>query len=215
MLIPSSCSQKAFEFFEDQFDVIDSNQGMVNASLAIAMHSFEDLDCREVWQKINQLSAKIASRSGGQNIEARIAHLHQILFIEEGFVALPKRQASHLLDSFLSMVLELKVGTPELIGLIYKVVAEMNGIVAEPVLYRDRLHLRVYDGHGWLLLDMCNRGQLVDPDGRDVIKLNSLSHREWIGRMLFRNMSLLENSGRHQDHAAMEELHSVLQSIQA
>lgn len=213
MLIPSSCSQKAFELFEDQVDVIDSNQGMVNASLAIAMHSFDDLDCREVWQKINQLSAKIAQRSRGKNLEAKIAHLHQVLFVEEGFVALPKRQASHLLDSFLSMVMELKVGMPELIGLIYKVVAEMNGITAEPALLDDRLYIRVYDGHGWLLVDLCNRGRTVDPVGKDVIKLDTLSHKDWIGRMLFRNMSLLETSGRHQDHAAMEELHSVLLSI--
>lgn len=212
MLIPNSCSKAAFQLFENQIELLDSSHGMVNASLAIAMHSFDDLDCREVWQKINRLSGKISSRVNGVSLEAKVAHLHQVLFFEEGFVALPNRQASHLLDSFLPMVIELKVGTPELVGLIYKVVAEMNGISCEPVLINDRLFIRVHDGHGWLLVDLCNKGRMVDSQDLRAIEIESLTHRDWMRRMLFRNMALLEISGRQQDHAAMEELHYVLES---
>ncbi len=215
MIIPISCSKQAYQFFEDHISELETSEGMINVSLAIAMHSFDDLDCQEVWQKIDQLSKKIAYRANGKNLESKIAHLHQVLFVDEGFVALPNRQASHLLDSFLSMVIELKVGTPELVGLIYKVVAESIGLTAEPVLWNDRLYVRVHDGHGWLLVDLCNRGRTITPDRCTIADLEALPNRDCIRRMLFRNMSLLEICGRHQDHAAMEELHSALETAQA
>lgn len=214
MLVPNSCSHRAYQFFERQIAEIDSTHGLVNASMAIAMHAFEDLDSGQVWQQLDQLVQKIKFRLRGNNPEAFIAHIHDVLFRDELFMALPKKQNLNLLDSFLPTVLELKVGTPEVVGLVYKVVAESVGIIAEPVHLLDRMAIRVYDGHGWLLVDLVNRGRLHKPEGLELVKLPILSNREWILRKLARIMSVLKTAGKLQDYAAMLELVYLMEGIE-
>jgi len=206
-----SCSNAAIRLFEKQTKEIDSNDSVYNAALAIALHSFDDLDFRMIRLKIEQITNKITARVNGKSAKARIAHLHQVLFFEEGYIANVNRQASHLLDSFLPTVIELKVGSPEIIGLIYKVIAAKIGLDVDAVVYDDRMFIRLHDGHGWLLVDLFKQNTLhFGTIPTPIERLPSVPNREWIRRMLLRNMTVLELDGYKEDYAAMEELLALL-----
>lgn len=230
MVQPNSCFRSAFQLFERQIDELETNAGLVNAAIAIAMHSFDDLTQRSVWKRLQELVDLVQKRCGatklgetknattghstiksGGNIEARIAHFHQVLFFEEGYIAQHNRQASHLLDSFISTVLELKVGSPELIGLLYKVVADNIGLDVDAVEWNDQLYARLHDGHGWLLVDLFRQTTTLDAEVTFSIgELRPMTHRRWVRRMLTWNRERLHNASCLEDFAAMGELLSLL-----
>ncbi len=211
MKIPCVCSDASYLFFRRQVRNIEAEEAVVNAGLAIAMNAFDDLDCREVRGHIDELANRITSRVKGKSAEARIAHLHQVLFFEEGYISHVNRQASHLLDLFLPTVLKLKVGSPEIIGLIYQTIAAKIGLKVEAVVYDDRIFIRLHDGHGWLVVDLFKQSATNDEETlRECLQQPVLGNSDWIRRMLVRNIDVLERDGHNEDHAAMCELLSVL-----
>lgn len=216
MKIPCACSDASFLFFRRQIRNVEANDAVVNAALAIAMNAFDDLDCREVRGQIDELANKIISRVKGKSAEARIAHLHQVLFFEEGYISHVNRQASHLLDLYLPTALELRVGSPEIISLIYQTIATKIGLEVEAVVYDDRIFIRLHDGHGWLVVDLFKQSATINEETRRMcLQLPALRNQTWIRRMLDRNIFVLKRDDHKEDYAAMCELLTVLEQKEA
>lgn len=211
MKIPCVCSHASYLFFRKQVRNVETEEAVVNAGLAIALNVFDDLDCREVLGDLDELANKISSRVKGKSAEARIAHLHQVLFFEEGYISHVNRQASHLLDLFLPTVLKLKVGSSEIIGLIYQTIASKIGLEVEAVVCDDRIFIRLHDGHGWLVVDLFKQAATNDKATiQKCLQQPVLKNSEWIRRMLTRKIHVLKRDGHNEDHAAMCELLLVL-----
>jgi regulator of sirC expression with transglutaminase-like and TPR domain len=220
---PTLCRPQAFHFFKRQLPILDTTPGLLNASIAIAMHAMDDVDPSDIGSKLQSLAQRITSRVRSRRSDVRLAHLHEVLFEEEAFRG-NQDDYYNPLNSYLPAVLEQRHGIPITLSLVYKVVAEHLELSVEGVNAPGHFLVRVMTDDGWMLVDpFYNGGILTDEEafermervtGRPVPRsgryLAKASHSQWLSRMLVNLQHIFAVRDQRHNLAAMSELQTLL-----
>lgn len=220
---PTLCRPEAFQFFRRQIPVLDTTAGLLNAAMAIAMHSLDDVDPQDVAKRLNALGQRVAARVRSRAIQARLAHLHEVLFEEEGFCGNCEDYYNPL-NSYLPFVLEKRRGIPITLSLVYKAVAEQVDVQVEGMNAPGHFLVRVMTQEGWMIVDPFYGGGILTEDeafermeqvtSRPVPRtpryLGTATHSQWLSRMLVNLQHVFAVRDRRHDLAAMSELQSLL-----
>ena len=129
MKLPVCCSPAAFELLSKTASSIDAPDALLNGAVAIAMHQLDGVDAAAVDAQIQDYADTVRSRVRGRQPQALLAHLHDVLFEDEGFRGNTDDYYSPL-NSYVPAVLETKRGLPITLSLIYKAVADRLGLRA-------------------------------------------------------------------------------------
>jgi regulator of sirC expression with transglutaminase-like and TPR domain len=221
--LPLCCTPKAFKLLRSLRDSIESPDALIPGAIAIAMHENENADPIDVDAKLQSFADAIRSRVRGSQPQALLAHLHEFLFDEIGFVG-NSEDYYEASNSYLPAVLETKRGLPITLSLIYKSVAERIGLRSWGVGLPGHFIVGVECGESEMLVDPFAAGRILTPDeAHDRVKemlgdeaewsdefLQPVSNRHWLTRML---QNLLRNFGRaghYADVAAVLEMEMLL-----
>src|SRR6476660_8446250 len=129
MKLPVCCSPGAFELLGKAAASIESPDALLNGAVAIAMHQMDEVDAASVDAQLQGYADTVRARVRGRQPQALLAHLHAVLFEEEGFRG-NTEDYYHPANSYVPAVLETKRGLPITLSLIYKVVADRLGLRA-------------------------------------------------------------------------------------
>ena len=220
---PSLCRPRAFHFFAHQLPALNTTEGLLNAAIAISMHAIDDVAPESVRARLLGLSQRVRRRVHGRQSQALLAHLHEVLFREEGFFG-NRKDYYNPENSYLSAVLETRRGIPVTLCLIYKVVAEGIGLEVEGVNAPGHFLARVKTADsvmivdpffgGGILTDSEALGRIEQITGRPTLgnpqHLAPAMHAQWISRMLVNLQHVFASTNRRGDLVAMQELQSLL-----
>src|SRR5688572_27907325 len=84
---PLYCRQSAYDLFRLQMPIINSTDGLLNASVAIAMNHLEVCTPALADDLIEQYDGVSRSRVRSGSPHAPLAHLHDVLFEKLGFLS--------------------------------------------------------------------------------------------------------------------------------
>ena len=207
---PSHCSQNAFDHFVSALLQLDATEGLFHAASAIAMHAFDDLEWQSVSGRLDHLEQSVRNRltpETSDSVSHRVAHLHQVLFHDEGFGGADRLYALH---NFVPQVMELKEGSPEVLCLIYKVIAERLGLSVEGVRLPHRLVVRVGTDEGAIYVDPHQRRMLSPSEAQAAASSAAVTHQQWLTRLLGNVQAMFATDDRALDLAAMLELQALV-----
>lgn len=221
--LPLCCSPRAYELLARQVPVINSPDALLQGAIAISMHQLEDVDPAAVDAEIQKYADAVRSRVRGHQPQAVLAHLHDVLFEEEGFRGNTEDYYSPL-NSYLPAVLCTKRGLPITLSLLYKLVAERLGLRAWGVGLPGHFLVGVDCGGDGMLVDPFAAGRILTPEeaherlqqmfGPEVewsdALLKPASNRHWLTRMLQNLLNVFGSSSHYTDVAAVLEMEMVL-----
>lgn len=162
------CNRVAFEYFDDQLPRLESTRGLVRATIGVSMHALDDVDPEHVEERMRQLAERVQQRVRSRQLQARLAHLHDVLFEEEGYFGNTTNYYSPL-NSYLPAVLESRRGIPVTLALLYKAVAAHLGIHVVGLNTPYHFLVQVRDGDERMIVDPFLGGRVLT--GREVRKL--------------------------------------------
>jgi len=220
---PLYCRQSAFDLFRLQMPVIDSTDGLLYASVAIAQHHLEVCTPQLADDLIEQYASTIRSRVHSGSPHALLAHLHDVFFEELGFVG-NSDDYYNPLNSYVPAVLQTRKGLPITLSLIYKVIAERIGLSVVGVNAPLHFMAGVNVQDKILLIDPFFGGRAVSREeaferieqvaGRAVPRVDEMlptaSHRQWIARILGNLLNIFQHNDQVSDYRAMLELRGIL-----
>ncbi len=203
----------------DHIPTLDTTAGLLGAATAVSAHELGDPLLTDIENRLEKIAQRIRDRVSSGSDRAYLAHLHQIMFVEEGFRG-ATRDYYDPGNSYLPVVLTRRRGIPITLALIYKAIAE-------------RLGLRAYGinapGHFLVAVSCDGRLQMIDPfhGGRLLSREDAFAliekctgeryhptdqlllpatHRQWLIRLINNLQNIFANTGRRQDLAAMMEM---------
>jgi regulator of sirC expression with transglutaminase-like and TPR domain len=223
MSAPTECRPEAFAFFAEQLPELETTNGLLRASVAIAMHGMPDVVPLEVERKVSRLTDRVRQRVTGNSRQAMLAHLHDELFEYREFRG-NVNDYYNPRNSFVPAVLDSGLGIPISLSLIYKVVATRLGLRVEGVNAPGHFMVLVATTSRPMLIDPFFRGQMLSRDeafarmddavGRRLPRsernLRPATHKQWIGRMLQNLVGVYAAQGQPDEVAAMSELAQLL-----
>lgn len=221
--MPVCCSPRAFQALAAHLNAINSPDALLGGAIAISMHALQDVDPSAVDAKLQYYADRIRSRVRGHQPQALLAHLHELLFEEEGFAG-NSEDYYNAFNNFVPTVLESKRGLPITLSLIYKAVAGRLGLRSYGVNLPGHFLLGVEVGAAPLLIDTFAGGRMInEEEAHDRLRqifgdeiewseelLRPASHRLWLTRMLQNLLNTYGSKGQYADVAAMLEMEMIL-----
>jgi regulator of sirC expression with transglutaminase-like and TPR domain len=230
--LPVCCSPAAFNLLSITTASVDAPDSLLQGAVAIAMHEMDDVDPAAMDAQIQGYADTVRSRVRGRQPQAVLAHLHDVLFEDEGFRGNTQDYYASG-NSYIPAVLETKRGLPITLSLVYKLVAERLGLkawgVGLPGHFLVGLHAAdapgAIDGEGALMLvDPFNGGRILTPDeAHDRIQemfgaeaewseemLRPASNRHWLTRILQNLLNVFGSANQFADVAAVLEMEMLL-----
>jgi len=129
MKLPVCCSPEAYALLSKAAASLEAPDALLGGAVAIAMHQLDEVDAGAVDAQLQGYADTVRSRVRGRQPQALLAHLHDVLFDEEGFRGNTDDYYAPA-NSYVPAVLETKRGLPITLSLIYKNVADRLGIRA-------------------------------------------------------------------------------------
>jgi regulator of sirC expression with transglutaminase-like and TPR domain len=230
--MPAYCRPAAYDAFALELPRIDSTEGLFRAAFAIARHELPDADLVAAEATIADLAETVSGRVHSDNVDAKLAHLHDVLFDVVGFTGNVDDYYNPA-NSYLSEVLRTHRGLPITLVLIYKCVAERIGLAVQGINSPGHFLAAVRGGDPdsaagaedpGMYVDPFHRGELLNrtdvrrriaettglvPDGSDQW-LAPATHRQWLARMLNNLQAIFAHTGRERDLYAIQELQQLL-----
>jgi regulator of sirC expression with transglutaminase-like and TPR domain len=221
--LPLCCSSRGFDLLRRQLPFLNSPDALLQGAVAIAMHQIDDVDPGAIDSQLQGYVDRVRSRVRGRQTQALLAHLHDVLFEEEGFRGNSEDYYSTL-NSYLPAVLETKRGLPISLSLIYKTVAERLGLRAYGIGLPGHFLVGVDADGGQLLVDAFAGGRTLTSDEaharlQDMFGpeyewseelLRPASNRHWLTRMLQNLLNVFGSTGHYNDVAAVLEMEMLL-----
>lgn len=222
---PVCCDRTAFETMRRAALHLETPAGLIEGAVAIARHEMPDVSAEDVKQTLYDLARDLRTRVRGEQPQALLAHLHDLLFDQEGFIGNTLNYHDPA-NSYLPAVLESKRGLPITLSLIYKIVGERAGLdirgVGLPGHFCAGVDLG--DGTDVMIIDAFYQGRLLNHDDaiermRDTYGphiewsddlLAPVTHRHWLTRLMQNLLHTFSERDRLGDVAAMLELELVL-----
>jgi regulator of sirC expression with transglutaminase-like and TPR domain len=228
---PAYCRPKAYSAFARELPHIETTPGLFRAAFAIARHDRPTADVEQSLATIENLADTVRHRVRSASTEARLAHLHDVLFDVVGLCGNVDDYYNPA-NSYLPDVLQTRRGLPITLVLIYKAVAERVGLVvhginspghflaaveidaetptgnARPLMYVDPFY-------GGTMLNEADVFQRITDTTGDSIPdpsrwLAVATGRQWLARMLVNLQAAFAALGRERDLLAMQELEVLL-----
>ena len=220
---PELCRPQAFQFFARQLPVVETTQGLLDAAIGVSMHALDNVEPQAIRSQLEGLAKRARARFRSNATPAKLAHLHDVLFEEEGFSGNSKNYYDPA-NSYLSSVLETRRGIPVTLCLVYKFVGEQLGLDVEGVNTPGHFMARVKADTEQLIVDPFLGGSIVTESeafdrveqvtGRAVPRtkkyLAAASHAQWLSRMLVNLQHIFASTERRGDLVAMSELQALL-----
>jgi regulator of sirC expression with transglutaminase-like and TPR domain len=221
--LPLCCSPSAFRLLSKQLSQIESPDALLHGAVAIAMHQMEHVDVARVDRTLQRYVDTIRSRVHGSQPQALLAHMHDLLFEEEGFCG-EVEDYYNTANSYLPAVLQTKRGLPITLSLIYKIVGERLGLQTWGVALPGHFLSAVNVDGSVMLIDPFARGRMLTTSeaqerlqeifGPEVEWSDELikpaSNRHWLTRMLQNLLNIFGSNGHYADVAAMLEMEMLL-----
>jgi regulator of sirC expression with transglutaminase-like and TPR domain len=231
--MPAYCNPSAYAAFAAEIPRVDTTAGLFRAAFAIARHELPAADVGQAEAIVAELAETVRRRVHTPSVEARLAHLHDVLFELVGFVGNIEDYYNPS-NSYLPEVFRTQRGLPITLALIYKCVGEGVGLVVRGInspghfLAAVRIPATARRSSDptsqWMYVDPFYGGGMLDRDdvwrriaeatGSDVPPSRDLlapaTHRQWLARMLNNLQAVFAHSGRERDLYAMQELQDLL-----
>ena len=230
--MPAYCRPVAYDAFLDELPRLETTPGLFRAAFAISLHELPTASIDEAEATIAGLADTVNHRVQSPNADARLAHLHDVLFELVGVTGNVEDYYNPA-NSYLPEVLRAHRGLPITLALVYKCVAERVGLAACGINSPGHFLAAVKpgassttDGHSaaWMYVDPFYGGQLLneadvgrriaETTGQEAVDLaqwlEPTSHKQWLARMLNNLQATFARSGRERDHYAMLELYELL-----
>jgi regulator of sirC expression with transglutaminase-like and TPR domain len=229
---PAYCRPEAYFAFARQLPEVDTTSGLFRAALAISQHEKPEADVDAAERVVRELSEMVGRRVRSSLPQAKLAHLHDVLF---DVVGLRGNVDDYYNPSngYVPDVLKTRRGLPITLTLIYKCVAEGVGLSVHGInapghflasVRCPQSHEAADNGAGWMYVDPFYGGELLDERQvhRRIVEatgqaipfspkcLARASHRQWLGRMLANLQAVFAATGRERDLYAMQELQNLL-----
>lgn len=229
---PAYCRPEAYFAFARQLPHVDTTCGLFRAALAIALHEHPEADLSMAEDVVCELSELVRRRVRSSSPQAKLAHLHDVLFDVVGL----RGNVDDYYDpanSYLPVVLQTRRGLPITLTLVYKCVAEGVGLAVEGInapghflaaVQCSETNQSAAAGSGWMYVDPFYGGDLLDDGqvlqrvaettGRPVPSasqcLARATHRQWLSRILANLQAVFASTGRERDLYAMQELQGLV-----
>ena len=230
--MPAYCNPAAYAAFERELPQLDTTKGLFRAAFAIARHETPEADVSRAEATIAELAETVRRRVHSANLDAKLAHLHDVLFDVVGFMGNGDDYYNPT-NSYLPEVLKTHRGLPITLVLVYKCVAEQVGLVVRGInspghflaaVRNDQTISSRPNRDAWAYVDPFFGGELLDRNdvcrriaettGKAVadssIWLAPATHQQWLSRMLNNLQAVFAHSGRERDLYAMQELQELL-----
>lgn len=222
--LPQCCTSEAFNFLRRQVPTIKSSDALLNGAVAIAMHHMPEANPAQIDRQLQKYAETVRKRVRGRQTQALLAHLHEVLFEEEGFRGNTEEYYSPS-NSYLPAVLATKRGLPITLSLIYKLVAERLGLRSWGVALPGHFLVAVEESpNSALLVDTFAAGRILTcEEAHDRLKelfgpemewsdelLQPASHRHWLTRILQNLLHIFGSNNQYADVAAILEMEMVL-----
>jgi regulator of sirC expression with transglutaminase-like and TPR domain len=229
---PAYCRPEAYFAFARELPHVDTTPGLFRAAFAIAQHEKPEANLETAEAVIEELAETVHRRVRSAMPQAKLAHLHDVLFDVVGLRGNVDDYYSPS-NSYLPDVLETRRGLPITLTLVYKCVAEGVGLAVEGVNAPGHFLAAVQcpegnasasESGGWMYVDPFYGGDLLDERqvfqrvadtaGQPVAPspqwLARASHRQWLARMLANLQAVFASTGRERDLYAMQELQNLV-----
>jgi regulator of sirC expression with transglutaminase-like and TPR domain len=208
---------------------LKAQNALICGATAIAMHWVETADAGRVDRQLQWYADSIRRRVRGQQIQAILAHLHEMLFETVGLRGNEKDYFNPS-NSFLPAVLSTKKGLPITLSIIYKTVAERLGLRVYGVGLPGHFLVAVEDRSGYpLLVDTFSGGRtLTVNEARARLQeeydqelewtddyLKPVSNRHWLTRITQNLLQIFGENGQYADVAAILEIEMLMWPEQA
>ena len=231
--MPAYCHPASYAVFAEEMPRLDTTSGLFRAAFAISQHERPDSDVQQAEATIAELTETVRRRVHSPSIEAKLAHLHDVLFEVVGFAGNVEDYYDPA-NSYLPEVLRTHRGLPITLVLIYKCVAEGVGLVVRginsPGHFLAAVQMPAIAGrtdtspHKWMYVDPFYGGGMLDRDDvwRRIAEasgsaappspewLAPATHQQWLARMLNNLQAVFAHAGRERDLYAMQELQDLL-----
>jgi regulator of sirC expression with transglutaminase-like and TPR domain len=233
--MPAYCHAGAYNAFSNALDDVETTPGLFRAAFAIARHENPAANVNEAKAVVAELTETVRRRVHSASVEAKLAHLHDVLFDVVGFTGNIDDYYNPA-NSYLPDVLRTRRGLPITLTLIYKCVAEGVGLSVRGINSPGHFLAAVKSAEAppaasgpnrpsaWMYVDPFYKGELLD--SADVCRriaettglvadnpaqwLAPAGHRQWLNRMLNNLQAVFAHTGRERDLYAMQELQELL-----
>jgi regulator of sirC expression with transglutaminase-like and TPR domain len=229
--MPAYCRANAYAAFANELPRIDTAVGLFRTAFAIARHEQPDASVDDAEQFVAELAETVRNRVHTANTDAKLAHLHDLLFDVVGFTGNVDDYYNPA-NSYLPDVLRTRRGLPITLTLIYKCVAERVGLTVRGInspghflaAVRAATPSEPEGPRAWMYVDPFYSGELLD--SADVCRriaettglvadnpaqwLAPATHRQWVSRILNNLQAVFAHTGRERDLFAMQELQVLL-----
>jgi regulator of sirC expression with transglutaminase-like and TPR domain len=221
--VPICCDTEAYKTLAAQLESINSPDALLGGAIAISMHALTKVDTPAIDAKLQKYADTVRSCVRGSQPQAILAHLHELLFEQEGFCG-NADDYYNTANNFLPTVLQSKRGLPITLSLIYKNVAGRLGIRAHGINLPGHFLVGVECDGGVMMVDAFAKGRLVTPaeahermrqifgseaEWSDTL-LRPASNRFWLTRMLQNLLNTYGSRGQYRDVAAVLEMEMLL-----
>lgn len=226
---PAYCRREAFAAFAAQVAHVDTTLGLFRAAFAIARHERPTADVAQAEHLLESLAEIVRRRVHTPNVQARLAHLHDVLFDVIGLRGNVDDYYNPA-NSYLPDVLRTRRGLPITLVLVYKFVGERVGLRVHGINAPGHFLAAVAGseddaGDGdWMYVDPFYGGELLDErdicrrvaeaTGQEMLPTAAwraaATGRQWLARMLANLQAAFASTGRERDLLAMQELQALL-----
>jgi regulator of sirC expression with transglutaminase-like and TPR domain len=221
--LPCCCDPAAFELMRRATERLESPVGLIEGAVAIARHEHPECDVEGTKQQLFDIARSVRKRVRGTQPQALLAHLHEQLFVEEGFLGNSLNYHDPA-NSYLPVVLESKRGLPITLSLIYRIVAERVGLNVRGIGLPGHFCAGVETDQSLMIVDCFYSGRVLnhtealermrDTYGPHVTwsadLLRPVSHRHWLTRIMQNLLHTFSERDRLEDVAAMLEMELLL-----
>ena len=220
---PHCCDADAFSLMRDARAEIGTLDGLLAGAIAIARHHDAHADLDETRAMLDEIVESVRGKVRGDQPQARLAHLHDELFVERGFLgnSLNYHDAA---NSYLPHVVEGRRGLPITLALVYKYVGERLGLAVHGIGLPGHFCAGVTIDDRLMIVDCFAGGRILNVDeaaqrARDTYGpnfewsdalLRPVTHRHWLTRVMQNLLHTFGERDRMTDVGAMLELELLL-----
>lgn len=220
---PVCCEPAAFELMRRARERLETPVGLIEGALAIARNHDASVDVEAQKQALYEMGRVVRSRVHGSQPQARVAHLHDHLFVELGFIGNTLNYHDPA-NSYLSTVLDSRRGLPITLSLVYKIVGERAGLVIHGLGLPGHFCAGVEMPEGLMIVDPFYAGRVLNKEEaheriRDTYGahvewsddlLAPVTNRHWLTRIMQNLLHTFSERDRIRDVASMLELELLL-----
>ncbi len=222
--LPQCCSPEAFKLLGRQVETLKSTDALLYGAIAIATHHIPDANPLRVDRQLQYYVDAVRKRVRGQQTQAVLAHMHDVLFDEADFRGNTEDYYNPA-NSYLPAVVSTKRGLPITLSLVYKIVGERLGLRTWGVGLPGHFLVAVEEApEQILLIDPFSGGRVLTRDeaharlqelfGPDMEwsdeMLRPASHRHWLTRILQNLLHIFGTNNQYADVAAVLEMEMLL-----